>query len=298
MNIPQRKLEALGVLAQKGHFGQAAMALRISQPTLSRHVQELEESLGFQIFDRHTRSVSLTPLGEEVVAYAKNLLAFQTRAAQRITARRKGYSGHVVIAALPSFIGHFIAPLLQEIRRTRPELLIEVLDQPSQRIRETVLMERADIGLDSPADITFEGFTAQRFGFDTLSLVVSKSHPLAKRARVHVSELVDHDLIGTTPGTSLRYLTDQTFAKHDLVFKPRQEFHQVISVLGLLEADLGAAILPASALHTIPASCNEVKLAEAAKRTIWIFRKEHQPFDPAIDHVMSVMNTLAEQPKA
>ena len=179
MNIPQRKLEALCTLAQTGHFGEAATALGISQPTLSRHVQEVEQSFGLQIFDRHTRAVSLTPMGEEVVAYAQNLLAFQARAAQRIEARRQGYSGHVIIAALPSFIGRIIAPLLQEMRQTRPEIGIEILDQPSPRIRELVLMEQADIGLDSPADARFDGLIAQRLWCDALCLVVNK-RPLHK----------------------------------------------------------------------------------------------------------------------
>ena len=293
MNIPQRKLEALCVLAQKKHFGQAATALGISQPTLSRHINDLEESLGFQIFDRHTRAASLTPMGEEVVIYAKNFLAFQDRAAQRIEARHQGYSGYVTIATLPSFVGQIIAPLLQEMRQTRPNIYIEIIDQPSQRIREMVLLEQADIGLDSPVDKIFEDLVVQQFGSDTLCLVVNKSHPLAKRDRVSVPELSDYDLIGTTSGTSLRQTTNQAFAKYDLVFKPRQEFNQVVSVLGLIEANLGAAILPESVCHALPASCREIELVEVAKRTIWMFHKEHQPFDPALAHVMSVMNTIA-----
>ena len=295
MNIPQRKLEALCTLAQTGHFGEAATALGISQPTLSRHVQEVEQSFGLQIFDRHTRAVSLTPMGEEIVAYAQNLLAFQARAAQRIEARRQGYSGHVVIAALPSFIGQIIAPLLQEMRQARPEIGIEILDQPSPRIRELVLMEQADIGLDSPADARFEGLIAQQLWCDALCLVVNKAHPLAQRDSVGVAELSAYDLIGTTAGTSLRHLTNQTFAKHDLVFKSRQEFNQVVSVLGMIAANLGAAILPASVHHALPANCHTIKLLEAATRTIWMFHKEHQPFDPAVTHVMSVMNAMVAE---
>ena len=124
---------------------------------------------------------------------------------------------------------------------------------------------------------------------------LNKAHPLAQRDSVGVLELSAYDLIGTTAGTSLRHLTNQTFAKHDLVFKPRQEFNQVVSVLGMIAANLGVAILPASARHALPASCHTIKLLEAATRAIWMFHKEHQPFDPAVAHVMSVMNAMAAE---
>ena len=295
MNIPQRKLEALCTLAQTGHFGQAATALGISQPTLSRHVQELEENFGFQIFDRHTRAASLTPMGEEIVAYAQNLLAFQARAAQRIEARRQGYSGHVVIAALPSFIGQIIVPLLQEMRQSRPDIAIEIIDQPSMRIRELILMDQADLGLDSPVDTRFEGLIAQQLSFYSLCLVVHKAHPLAGRNSISITELSDYELIATPIGTSLRHLSNQAFAKHDLAFKPRQELNQVFSVLGMIAANLGAAILPLSARQVLPANCHSIELIDAVTRSIWMLHKEHQTFDPAVAHVMSVMNTLVTQ---
>ena len=294
MNIPQRKLEALCTLAQTGHFGQAATALGISQPTLSRHVQELEENFGFQIFDRHTRAASLTPMGEEIVAYAQNLLAFQARAAQRIEARRQGYSGHVVIAALPSFIGQIIVPLLQEMRQSRPDIAIEIIDQPSMRIRELILMDQADLGLDSPVDTRFEGLIAQQLSFYSLCLVVHKAHPLAGRNSISITELSDYELIATPIGTSLRHLSNQAFAKHDLTFKPRQELNQVFSVLGMIAANLGAAILPLSARQVLPANCHSIELIDAVTRTIWMLHKEHQTFDPAVAHVMSNLAAQVE----
>ena len=295
MNIPQKKLEALCMLAQMGHFGEAATALGISQPTLSRHVQEVEQSFGLQIFDRHTRAVSLTPMGEEIVAYAQNLLAFQARAVQRIEARRQGYSGHVVIAALPSFIGQIIVPLLQEMRQSRPDIAIEIIDQPSMRIRELILMDQADLGLDSPVDTKFEGLIAQQLSFDSLCLVVHKAHPLAGRDSISISELNDYELIGTPIGTSLRHLSNKTFARHDLVFTPHQELNQVVSILGMIAANLGAAIMPLSARQVLPANCHSIEIIDAATRTIWMLHKEHQTFDPAVAHVMSVMNAIAAE---
>ena len=295
MNIPQRKLEALCTLAQTGHFGEAATALGISQPTLSRHVQELEENFGFQIFDRHTRAASLTPMGEEIVAYAQNLLAFQARAEQRIEARRQGYSGHVVIAALPSFIGQIIVPLLQEMRQSRPDIAIEIIDQPSMRIRELILMDQADLGLDSPVDTRFEGLIAQQLSFYSLCLVVHKAHPLAGRNSISVTELSDYELIATPIGTSLRHLSNQAFTKHDLAFKPRRELNQVFSVLGMIAANLGAAILPLSARQVLPANCHSIELIDAVTRSIWMVHKEHQTFDPAVAHVMRALSTLTTQ---
>jgi len=289
MDIPQKKLEAFQALSRTGHFGKAAQSLGMSQPTLSRHIQDLETRLGFQLFERHTRVVSLTPMGQEVMNYAKQLSAFQSRAEQRIEARRQGKSGHVVIASLPSLIGQVVAPFLKEVQETHPGLAIDILDQPSPRIRETVLLEQADIGLDSPVDDQFDDLIARHLLTDALCVVVGDTHPLAERGQVDIPELVSIDLIGSAPGTSLRHLTNQSFARHDLVFRPRYELNQVVSVLGLVEFGLGAAILPVSAGFALPHACKRVKLLGAAERRTWIFRKEHTPLDPAVAHVMAAL---------
>ncbi len=293
MDIPRKKLQALQILAQTTHFGRAAERLSISQPTLSRLVQDLEDRVDFQIFDRHTRAVSLTPMGQELLTYANQLEAFQLRATKRIDARKRGHRGHIIIASLPSLVGQIIAPLLAYLKHVLPDLSIEVMDQPSPEIRKSILMERADIGLDSPDDEKFDGLVAQKLVSDALCCVVGPNHPLAKRSRVHVRELKDYDLIGSAPGTSLRRLTDQTFAQHGRVFQPAHEFHQVVSVLGMVEYGIGAAILPIASGCALPAKCRTIVLDGAVTRMTWMFRKSHQQLDPSVAQVMSALNAVA-----
>ncbi|MEL6683401.1 MAG: LysR family transcriptional regulator [Pseudomonadota bacterium] len=282
-----KKLDAIEALARHRHFGRAAEHLGVSQPTLSRHVQELEAQINERLIDRHTRDVSLTPMGQEILSYGKQFKAFQTRAKTRFEARREGKSGHVVIAALPSLTGQIIAPLLRDLNLTHPDLAIDIMDLPSKNIRETVLLDQADIGLDSPADDNFEGLLAQRLTTDALCVVANHDHPLAKRDTIEISELMSFDLIGSSPGTSLRHLTDQSFARYHLTFQPWFELNQVVSVLGLVTFGLGVAVLPVSAGYALPESCKRISLVGAAKRVTWMFRREHTPLDPAVAHVMA-----------
>jgi len=290
MDISPKKLDAIEALARHRHFGRAAEHLGVSQPTLTRHVQELEAQINVRLFDRHTRDVSLTPMGQEVLSYAKQLKAFQARAEIRFEARRMGKSGHVSIAALPSLIGQIIAPLLRDLNLSHPDLAINIIDLPSRSIRETVLLEQADIGLDSPADDDFDGLLAQKLITDALCVVVNQDHPLADRESMKIQDLMSFDLIGSCPGTSLRHLTNQSFARRDLTFQPRYELNQVVSVLGLVTFGLGAAILPISAGYALPKTCKRVTLVGAAERVTWMFRKDHIPLDPAVAHVMAALN--------
>lgn len=290
MDISAKKIAALQALSRFHHFGKAASHLGISQPTLSRHIQELETQIGATLFERHTRDVALTPMGQEILTYAKQLHAFQDRAEARFDARRRGKSGHVVIASLPSLIGQFIAPLLRDLKQSHPDLSVDIVDLPSHSIRESILLEQADIGLDSPIDDHFDGLVAQKLITDTLCVVVGEDHPLADRDEIDVAKLSNYDLIGSSTGTSLRHLTNQSFAKQNLTFQPRYELNQVVSVLGLVTFGLGAAILPISAGYALPGSCRSVTLTGAARRVTWMFRKEYAPLDPAVAHVMASLS--------
>lgn len=296
MNVTAKQRMALLALAQARHFGKAAESVSMSQPTLSRHIQSLEDQLGFTLFDRHTRAVSLTPMGHEIWQYFLQLEAFQSRAERRIQARSLGSSGHVAIAALPSLIGQIIAPVIRELKDSHPDLTVDIHDYQSSDIRKKVLLEQVDIGLDSPINDNFDGLNTQKLVEDELCVIVSNDHVLAKSDVVSFADLSEHDLVGAAQGTSLRLLTDQCFARANQTFRPKFEFEQIVSVLGIVKHNLAAGILPNSSGFTIPSMCRRIALKEAESRVTWLFTKRHVSIDPAVSQVVAAIHDM-QKPK-
>ena len=97
-----RQLEAILAIAEHGNFSSAAEHLHVSQPALSRTIRLAEDSLGARIFDRDTRSVSLTPAGLELLPIARRIVGEFTDSMSELSQFMEGRRGSVRVAALPS----------------------------------------------------------------------------------------------------------------------------------------------------------------------------------------------------
>ena len=96
------KLEFLLALAQEKHFGRAAEACGVSQPTLSAGIKQLEDTLGVLLVQRGSRFKSFTPEGERTLGWARRIVGDSRALRQEIDALKVGLSGHLKIAAIPT----------------------------------------------------------------------------------------------------------------------------------------------------------------------------------------------------
>ncbi|WP_416965783.1 LysR family transcriptional regulator [Streptomyces sp. Agncl-13] len=102
MDITLRQMELFLSVAEAGSFTRAAEEVLLSQPVLSRTVQQLEHAVGAKLFERTTRSLTLTPEGTELLGVARDILRTYHRGMERFAAMRAGERGTVTVAALPS----------------------------------------------------------------------------------------------------------------------------------------------------------------------------------------------------
>lgn len=112
----------------------------------------------------------------EVLHSAIQQNAFEVRGQQRIEARRNGNSRHVVIAVSPGIIGQVQAPVVKKMRKSYPDLRIKIIDEPSAKIREAVLLVVTDIGIDSSINSNFDGLVARKLISDELCVVLLALH--------------------------------------------------------------------------------------------------------------------------
>lgn len=147
MEIDLKLLQYAVVLARHRHFGRAASALQISQPTLSRSVAALEKELGVRIFERSRRDVAATPAGDDVLRMAEELIARADAMSSRLQLVRSGRGGRLRVA-IGSFIGDIAANAAAiDMVRSNPGVHLELLEREWTAALALLMADRVDFAV-------------------------------------------------------------------------------------------------------------------------------------------------------
>jgi DNA-binding transcriptional LysR family regulator len=246
------RLRSFLVLADTLHFGRAAATLGIAQPHLSRRIRELEAEIGAVLFNRSQRRVELTQAGATLQLRAARIVKDIDKAADEARQIGAGAAGRLRIGFIHSSTYGVLPAILRRFRMLRPTVVLELVEMT---ILEQVTALRTcniDIGvlrsLNDCPDIAFETVLSEPF-----HLAVATDHRLARRRRVHMRELTGQPLIMFPRATSPLFHLRITAAFERAGVTPMivQEATQIHTVMGLVAAGLGIAIVPRSA-HRLP----------------------------------------------
>lgn len=198
-----RQLRYLVALAEHRHFGRAAEACLATQSTLSAGLQELETLLGVVLVERTKRRVMLTPLGEEVVARAHQVLRGAEEIADLAAASGEPLSGPLRLGVIPT-IGPYLLPgVLPALRRAHPRLRLYLREDQTARLLERLAagdLDVALIALPYPAG----AIETLAVATDPFLLACPPDHPLAAKAEVAGDDLAGVDLLLLEEGHCLR----------------------------------------------------------------------------------------------
>jgi DNA-binding transcriptional LysR family regulator len=244
--IEFRHLRYFLAVSETLHFGRAAAKLGMAQPPLSQQIRKLERHLGFGLFDRTTRGVRLTRVGQFFLERARNTvakLADDVEMARRLGSGQEGvltvgFSGSIMFTALPKAIGHY--------RRVHPTVEL--------RLREMVTADQIPLLLDGTLDLAFlrdgeprEGLTIEPILREPFVAVLPASHKLAAKTAISPVELKAEPFVLFTRKVG-RLAYDRTVACCEAEgFRPNivQDAPQWPTVLRLVAAGLGVSLAPA-----------------------------------------------------
>lgn len=241
------QLNSFVVLADELHFGRAAERLNMTQPPLSRQIQKLEAELDFALFDRTKRAVSLTAAGRAFHAEAQKILSIAD--ASRSMAKRiaEGAAGEIKIGITATGIMELLGEILARLDEHAPQLTVDIQEMVSQDQISAVLRGAIDIGFvrEVPDSVELESLLVRR---EPLIAAISSRHRLGVTSRpLRVAEL-EHERVLTYSPDQARYfrvLVDTVLAA--VPTTPSQEITQVHSMLSLVAANKGIALVPQSA---------------------------------------------------
>ncbi len=177
-------------VGEEQHFGRAAERLRIAQPALSRQIQDLEQELGFLLFDRLPRGVRLNAAGKLFLDDARRILQDVDEAKRRAERIALGKAGtlRVGIATAVSWHG-LVVHAFREFRRRQPDVELVLHHLLSVHQVEAVVADRLDAGFAAAVTPWHEELEHRQFALDRMVLAVPKGHSLMKRARIRLRDL-------------------------------------------------------------------------------------------------------------
>lgn len=241
-----RQLRYFLAVAEELHFGRAAEKLHMSQPPLTVQIRRLEKELGSSLFDRSTRRVSLTPMGESFQARVKAVLDDLEDAVAEINDVSSGRRGRLRVGFVSSASYTVIPETVRRFRERQPRVDLVLRPLTSGEQVEGLLEGELDLGLvrdPEPAPgLAFESLLTE-----DLVAVIPERHPLASQQSVSPDDLADQGMIlfpyRLMPGYVSQVLRIFTLGRTPHVIQ--QAIHQE-TVVGLVAAGLGISILPES----------------------------------------------------
>lgn len=198
-----RQLRYLVALAEHRHFGRAAETCLATQSTLSAGLQELENLLGVMLVERTKRKVMLTPLGEEVVARAREVLRGAEEIADLAAASGAPLSGPLRLGIIPTIAPYLLPGVLATLRRAHPGLRLYLREDQTARLLERLVAGDLDLVLLALPYPVGE-LETMVMGEDPFVLACPPDHPLAARQGIAGEDLSGHELLLLEEGHCLR----------------------------------------------------------------------------------------------
>lgn len=245
--ISLRQLRAFVAVAHTSSMTRAAQKLHLSNSALSMLISGLEADLGLRLFERTTRSLTLSEAGRELLPAVEQVFGNLDSAFENLRQFHHRRSSRFVLATSPLLAATLMPTLLARFRGQHPDVRIELWDLPVGEIAQTVRSGQADVGICT-ADVDTPDLLSRTLFQDRLVLCCLAQHPLARRRAVRWEELAGEPLAVLRPGSGLRTLVDQGFAQSGTPQNKAYEVTQVSTAVGLVEAGLAVSVLPSYAL--------------------------------------------------
>lgn len=230
-------------LAESLNFSKTAEQLFMTQPSLSKAIQDLETSLGLPLFERTTRSVHLTPGGQRLVSIARTVVGEYDAGLERMMSTAQREALQLAIAAWPS-LAYVVLPQLcaeLELRFQTPQIAVH--DCANSACLQRVLNYQADFALASVAP-SHPDLQCMELMRDRFVLLASGKWRKRLPASLHLKDLLELPLITLTDAsTAMRYMS-AAYLQRGIEYRPKMQVDQVATVAGLVKKEVGVAVLP------------------------------------------------------
>lgn len=242
-----RQLKYFVRIAEYLNFSEAAKHLYITQSTLSQQIKQLEFELGFQLFQRSSRSIKLTEAGEEFLPFAKRTLQDAEDGVQRLYDLRNVKAGTLRVGVTYSLSTVLTEGVLRFMKRF-PEIKLEICYKTVNELLQLLRERKLDFVLSYKPLEDVPEVDAMPLFDNTLAVVVSKEHRLASRKTIKLHEIANEQLVLPAVGLQARMMLDRLMEKSGVKLTSHVELNETNILLQLVASGGYMTILSTSAV--------------------------------------------------
>ncbi len=283
-------------VAKHQNFSRAAAEVSVTPSSLSQQIKKLEEELGVVLFVRTTRSVHLTRAGMEFVENAKKIMSDLVRINTTMQKYVVGESGQLSIGSLPALKAFGILPLIFAFQKSYPKITLDIHEAECLELYPLLYKGKIDAAFltafekGNPRKIPLEAYPLFT---DELVLLVSKSHPLASKESIHLSEVKQETFISFSKASGL-YL-DTLDACHAAGFEPNFAYsaQYVDTCLGFVAEGMGIAMLSSRTVtNTLWKNIAMIRVKPKITRTLSLVFPKKRKMPPVLSNFVNFFTHL------
>ncbi len=238
-----RHLQTFKAIAEEGSFVQAADRLQYAQSTITLQIQQLEEELGVQLFDRQRRKIQLTRAGHALLRHAIQVLNQMEQMQQDLQDLAQGESGHLHVGLIEPIASKYLAPVLQVFCERYPRIRLTIEVVSTITTHDKVAAGELDLGISTPppgnADLSFEPLLTE-----SMVLLIPQQHPLEQQENIYLRDLQNQRILLTNPPCAYRTAIEQAFMAQGISISSSIEIGSLPAIKQAIQGGLGIALLP------------------------------------------------------
>lgn|ERR1700722_5622854 len=253
-------------VAEEENVSRAALKLHVSQPGVSRQIQDLEDEVGFQLFERSAKSLKLTGAGKVFLAEAKSVLQHADDAVKKARAIAGGTNGEINVGYAPSLTVQILPPMLRAFQGEFPHVRVTLHDLSSEEMLAQLGEKKLDLALTArTSGKMLRGLSFVELARYATCVAMSPQHPLARSRALTLPQVAREPLIGMTRKDYPDYHNEigKLFAAAGC--KPRfvEEHEGGTGLIAAVEAGRGIALVPSSLQCVVGARLKLIPLKPA-----------------------------------
>ena len=298
-----QQLRILRAVAREKNFTKAAAVLYISQPSLSKQIKTLEKNLDILLINRERNNISLTESGKVLLQYSERILALCEESCRALIDLKNGDRGNLTVGASQT-IGTYLMPrILALFAQNYPQINLKVQVNSTRIIAKKIINREIDIAVigGEISDDLKKSLTIQPFVSDELSLIISNSHPFAKKDQIKKEDLYCLNFITLNPNSTIKNFIDNILIQNQIETKQLKTILQLNSIEGIKTAvslGLGAAFVSSSAIEKeIQLNCIEIITIEniTINRTLSIITNRNCYNSKALEFFQKDLSVLKDK---
>ena len=253
MNLHRLDLVSLSLftlVVRTGSISKGAELAHLAVGAASKRISDLEAAVDAELFDRHSRGVTLTAAGEALHRHAQRILHDVDQLSAELSDHARGVTGVVRLWANTSAITQFMPADLASFSVLHPGIRIQMNEADSHEVVLAVLEGRADLGVFADRTPAL-GLQTLPYRRDRLVLVVPPGHPLATRRRIGFAEAATYDFVSLSQGTSLAQRLALASGQIGVPLRIRIHVRSFDAMCQMVAAGLGIAVLPGTAVQLL-----------------------------------------------